>query len=125
MNAAHAYRVEATLPALLCSFENFSGFQITRISMSLRFIKMSVDRFRNPLANIHLFLIITTFSQKKSHDLSVDGYFNKASTVNGEAVVIFHNIILARSAVILSAKHGLPDLKKTDIHGNLPYSSTP
>ena len=64
MNAAHAYRVEATLPALLCSFENFSGFQITRISMSLRFIKMSVDRFRNPLANIHLFLIITTFSQK-------------------------------------------------------------
>lgn len=40
MNAAHAYHVEAILPALLCSFENFSGFQITRISMSLLFTKM-------------------------------------------------------------------------------------
>ena len=45
MNAAHAYHVEATLPALLCSFENFSGFQITRISMSLLFTKMSLVCF--------------------------------------------------------------------------------
>lgn len=35
--------------------------------MSLRFIKMSVDYFRYPLANIHHFLKNTTIYNKKFH----------------------------------------------------------
>lgn len=39
--------------------------------MSLRFIKMSVDYFRNPLANIHFFLKITIILNKKFTELFI------------------------------------------------------
>lgn len=39
--------------------------------MSLRFIKMSVDYFRNPLANIHHFLKITIILNKNFTELFI------------------------------------------------------
>lgn len=60
--AAHAYSVETAVPILLCKFENFSGFQSARISITLSFPKCRCGMLPLHIANIIIFSHLKNFS---------------------------------------------------------------
>ena len=65
ISAAHAYSAETAMPSSCVRDENFSGFQFTRISITLSFTKMS-RIVAKPTAKIVIFPNIANIKVRKS-----------------------------------------------------------